>query len=601
MLKSPIKEVATWTKQELYDGILADSKTPERLVVEGATVVCTQMYEPESQSKMKKRAGSIGVGLQGSYELTHKDIEFEPKFEKCRYCDSACEPEIEGEQWEDYDEGNQVNGEYGILEEKSFMVCMKGYGVLYISDDGQRPNDMKRLLATLALKHGDRAFLGRMMCAAFGGDPVNMATGNFIFARTDLEIGGRMPVKFQRFYNTIDDYVGPLGKGWYHPYDIKLTETIEGITIRFEDGHDEVYKVGKPPKVAPPKTEATQTKGYRLSALGKTLDDLDNPAYETTDGNDSQLMRMKKGHRLVKPDGTTLYFDQAGNLTQINDQDQVETLLTYEDNQLTQVVTLGVGLRFTYQGDQLVKITDHTGRVVTYTYEGNLLTSATDPLGNVRTYAYDEKGRFQNEINPEGNLTVENEYDEKDRTIKQKYADGSEMGYAYDDREPKNVLDTFATTFTAQNGAKTLYYRDIYYRTTDIEYPDFGEIQTEYNWKEQKISETDKIGPRTYYDYDHNGNLSKITNPLQEVTELTYDENNQLTSISVGGVTKLQNEYDREKNLILAEDALKRQVRFTYDKATKGLPTHIVQPDGSVIKVKYDRRRNGATRFSISA
>ena len=55
---------------------------------------------------------------------------------------------------------------------------------------------------------------------------------------------------------------------------------------------------------------------------------------------------------------------------------------------------------------------------------------------------------------------------------------------------------------------------------------------------------------------------------------------------------RLRSEYDNLDNLVLAEDALKRQVRFKYDKKTRGLPTHIVQPDGSVNKVKYDDRRN---------
>ena len=195
VFRAPVKsavKVASGLKTASMEAIkdaVSDLNPPERLVVEGATVVCTQMYEPVSQSKMKKTDTSNGVMLQGAYKLGYKDIEFEPKFEKCRYCDGECEPEIDEEQWHDHDEEEKTNNEYGILEEKSFMVCKKGFGMLYISEDGQRPCDMKRFLAMLAIKLGDRDLLGRMMCAAFGGDPVNMATGNFIFMRTDLEIG----------------------------------------------------------------------------------------------------------------------------------------------------------------------------------------------------------------------------------------------------------------------------------------------------------------------------------------------------------------------------------------------------------------------------
>ena len=293
-----------------------------------------------------------------------------------------------------------------------------------------------------------------------------------------------------------------------------------------------------------------------------------------------------------------MHFDQEGKLIKIDDQNQVETVLSYEGNNLIKVVGLSGFLAFTYydddkiDNDKIATITDHTGRTVSYTYDGDLLTSATDPLGGVRTYAYDEQERFLNEINPEGNLMVENEYDEKDRVIKQLYADGSEMGYEYEDREVQNIKETLKTEFIAQNGVKTTYYRDIQYRTLEVEYPDHGIIQTEYNWKHQKISETDKIGPRTYYDYNDKGNLTRIENPLGEMTDLIYDEMDRLESIVSNGVVRLRSEYDNLDNLVLAEDALKRQVRFTYDKKTRGLPTHIVQPDGSVIKVKYDDRRN---------
>ena len=609
------------------------SELPDRIAVEGATVVCTMMSEPESESKMKKTDTSNAELLQGGYMLVHTDIEFEPKFEKCRYNDEECEPEIDDEEWHEHYEKRMSNGGYGILKEKSFMICMKGFGLLYLSEDGQQPCDMKALLAMLMIKFGDRALLGRLMCAAFGGDPVNMATGNFIFARTDLEIGGGIPIKFQRFYNTFDEQVGSLGKGWRHPYDIKLIESKEGITITFEDGHDEVYQLGdgkgdeakneKPqpketaePKSEPPKgyffemmkkekeerqkkqkkqknePQKEKPKGYRLSKPGETLPNPDDKHYDAPEGNFNGLVRCRDNYRLAKPDGVTLHFDKAGNLVKINDQDQVETILTYEDDKLVRLVGVSGSLAFTYEDDKISTITDHTGRTTCYTYDGDLLTSATDPLGNVRTYAYDEKGRFLNEINPEGNLTVENEYDDKNRVIKQHFADGAKMCYNYEDREVQNIKETLKTEFIAQNGVKTNYYRDVRYRTLEVEYPDHGIIQTEYNWKDQKISETDKIGPRTYYEYDDKGNLSRIENPLGEMTDLTYDDKNQLTKISVEGIVKLENEYDSNGNLVAAADALKRQVRFTYDRNNKGLPTHIAQPDGSVIKVKYDDRRN---------
>ena len=188
---------------------------------------------------------SKGILMQGAYELIHTDVEFGPKFEKCKYCDGPCEPEIENEAWQDYAEGHTSNGGYGLLKEESFMVCLKGYGLLYITEDGQRLYASKRRFAQHLIQRGDRRLLGRFMGAAFGGDPVNMSTGNFIFARTDLEVKGLTPLIFQRFYNTFNEEVTPLGKGWHHPYGMKLTPNKEEVTIKFEDGHEERYQIRK--------------------------------------------------------------------------------------------------------------------------------------------------------------------------------------------------------------------------------------------------------------------------------------------------------------------------------------------------------------------
>ena len=46
------------------------------------------------------------------------------------------------------------------------------------------------------------------ICHAFSKDPVNLSTGNFIYDRTDLEIGGRESFAFRRFYNAINAHRG---------------------------------------------------------------------------------------------------------------------------------------------------------------------------------------------------------------------------------------------------------------------------------------------------------------------------------------------------------------------------------------------------------
>ncbi|MDD2402510.1 MAG: DUF6531 domain-containing protein [Clostridia bacterium] len=74
------------------------------------------------------------------------------------------------------------------------------------------------------------------------GDPVNIATGNYITSKTDLIIDGHTPLVFSRFYNSMDNWQSSLGTNWHHDYEMKLTSTDEGkVKITFNDGHVEEF------------------------------------------------------------------------------------------------------------------------------------------------------------------------------------------------------------------------------------------------------------------------------------------------------------------------------------------------------------------------
>ena len=47
------------------------------------------------------------------------------------------------------------------------------------------------------------AIKGKAIWCAIVGDPVNAATGNFIYDHTDIKIEGRYPLEFKRFYNSL--------------------------------------------------------------------------------------------------------------------------------------------------------------------------------------------------------------------------------------------------------------------------------------------------------------------------------------------------------------------------------------------------------------
>ena len=90
-----------------------------------------------------------------------------------------------------------------------------------------------------------------------GDDPVLPGTGEFVHERTDVALGGVGDVafRFTRVYRSRFAYRGPLGHGWMHAYDQRLTassdscnntifewRTGRGSVLRFEQGAGSVWR-----------------------------------------------------------------------------------------------------------------------------------------------------------------------------------------------------------------------------------------------------------------------------------------------------------------------------------------------------------------------
>ncbi|HEX9016441.1 MAG TPA: DUF6531 domain-containing protein, partial [Chloroflexota bacterium] len=60
-------------------------------------------------------------------------------------------------------------------------------------------------------------------------DPVITLTGSYAYSHTDLAVAGRGPaIAFARAFNSSDTRVGPLGAGWTHTYNMRLTDPGDG-------------------------------------------------------------------------------------------------------------------------------------------------------------------------------------------------------------------------------------------------------------------------------------------------------------------------------------------------------------------------------------
>src|SRR5262249_55465021 len=74
-------------------------------------------------------------------------------------------------------------------------------------------------------------------------ESVDTANGNAYFTFSDLIVPGKgLRFKFIRAYNSLDNYFGPLCRGWTHSYNILLSVNGSGdVTIKGGDGHQNTF------------------------------------------------------------------------------------------------------------------------------------------------------------------------------------------------------------------------------------------------------------------------------------------------------------------------------------------------------------------------
>jgi RHS repeat-associated protein len=112
-----------------------------------------------------------------------------------------------------------------------------------------------------------------------------------------------------------------------------------------------------------------------------------------------------------------------------------------------------------------------------------------------------------------------------------------------------------------------------------------------YDDKEHLISQTDQLGHKTTLTYDANNNLTSISGPKPgEHQEITYDKANRPTRIADwqtdGSILITEKKYDKLCRVIEEIDACKNKTQFQYDSLGRLIAT--IHPDGAIEHKEYD-------------
>lgn len=509
------------------------------------------------------------------------------------------------------------------------------------------------------------------------GDPVNCITGNFHETRTDLKVPGLNDgLTFARSYNSLAAREGvesALGHGWSFEYGEKLSLDPSGTaaTITNADGSRVTFTEEAGTWTAPAWVQATLLKNgdgtfsytlpdqriFKFSSAGKLLSITDRNNNETTvsysEGGQLTTVTDPSGRKLTfaynasgrvesvtDPEGhkATFGYSASDDLVSVNDPGEVSESYEYSGNHLLTVMTnprggktqnyYDEGGRVTSQADPMERntkwvygagaseVTLPTGAITKIAFEDNLPTEITHAYGTAQAsttkYEYNEN-LYPVKVTDANGRATEYGYDAEGNRTSEKDALGHETSWTYNGKHE-------VTSITTPRGEKTTIERDVHGNPDLISRPAPGEATqlTSFEYDSQGLLEslTDPLGHVWRYGYDKYGDRTDEVDPEGDTRTMDYDEDSRLVSVvsprgniegaipgeyetkiernAQGWPTKVTNAlghateygYDAAGNLTSRTDAAGHKTTYVYDADNER--TEVEKPSGAILKTGYD-------------
>ncbi|MCZ4509092.1 DUF6531 domain-containing protein [Streptomyces sp. ActVer] len=328
---------------------------------------------------------------------------------------------------------------------------------------------------------------------------------------------------------------------------------------------------------------------------------------------------------VTDPAGRTVMqaqYDSSGRVTQHTDADG-KTATFSRATLETDYQDAGGGIwTDLYSGSVLRNRIDPLGNTTSYQYDAKLrLTAVTDPAGRRTTMSYDSAGGLLSRIG--GGVTQSWTYDAARNVSTSTDGRGAKTTYGYDTARRLTSVDGPAgkTTFTynaagqvatttsprgkaisfgydgkqnlisrtSPSGAKTTYTHDAAGRLLTSTDPrgnasgaDPAKYTTTYVYDSagRLGKTTDPAGRTTSYEYDANGNQTKMTDAADGVTAYGYDKFDRVTSVTAPDGSAERTVYDTNGNVVSEVDAAGGKTTYGYDKVDRLVS--VTSPNGNV-------------------
>ncbi|HKU38253.1 MAG TPA: DUF6531 domain-containing protein, partial [Polyangiales bacterium] len=405
-------------------------------------------------------------------------------------------------------------------------------------------------------------------CTIAGGW-VDVATGKVIMTQLDFEIGGACPIAMRRVWFSSSGYLGPLGRGWHHAFDLALARGSDCIGVRLADGRVVWFP-------EPSAGGSYQCPNERLSLTR------DHYGYvlRAADGFKHRFVshRARAAYVLgaqIASDGRELRFgyDDRGRMVRITGAAELTLELEYDTSHRVSRIRAPHATR---AGEQIV--------LVHYAYDdyGNL-RKAVDALGQAERYGF-ERARLITRSNRNGSGSHFG-WDARERCV-HCWSDGGvcDRKLSYADRVTR-VVDSL--------GQQSVYHHDgaLVVRSVDA----CGGVRQLTRGSGRRIEcEQDELGQRLRKRYDARGNLIELCTADGATWRFEYDARDRLLHAvdALGGSWRF--EYGGGR-LLSATDPLGNVRRYAYRGRWL---VAVFEPDGRQTRFAYDAAGNLAMRVA---
>lgn len=469
----------------------------------------------------------------------------------------------------------------------------------------------------------------------YGSDPVDMASGAFIFANTDLTTGAQSAprgLSFSRTYRSLANERDnqALGFGWSHNLYIRASQrtSIEAGLGQGTSRQAAAFLTASLITADLYRRDASPREwGVTALATGWFTDQMTNNAvsinighdafqfirqpdgsYESPTGSTMTLTKVGDDYRLQQRLGNTIYFedtedtdDDSQRVQKIVDVDGKEMTFHYHNDDRLDYVEDAYGRRYTFAytdtnfPDYITSITDNsqtgtsTSRMVHFRYdsEGNL-DRYTDPESKYSYYIY------QADSDPDGGTPTDpgGTAADEHRMVRMRNHDKEII--------TQNVYDSLGRVekqYLHGDTGKTWTLR--YTGVANTEENPEGDITTYfYDERGRASGKRDASGYETRWEYDGQDHIVKSTNVISlhpEVTEETiyhYDEDHNLLQVDHprGGGSTINTYDDLHRPWTVTDPDNNTTTYHYFDTgfhAGKNRPEEVEDPEGTTTFTYY--------------